>query len=225
MPCLKCDNLSVCYISLSISISTYPTKHHVVVVIIVFIQIYSRDALSSQTLLNLDKQSALRQAALAIKQVNEAVTMSQTVQPHTSPSSEVIANNLVISYGEANPRQLINNVGHAGEREALGTKIRVAAAVGLRADLVLTLALVAIVGHLGALELFRALDVQLDLDVGLETLGGGVARGQGDVLRCEDGYGELERFADDGVGGGIILFPDRTITCDDSVYVQRHAVK
>lgn len=157
--------------------------------------------------------------------MNEAVTMSQTVQPHTRPSSEVITNNLVISDGEANPRQLIDNVGHAGEREALGTKIRVAAAVGLRADLVLTLALVAIVGHLGALELFRALDVQLDLDVGLETLGGGVAWGQGDVLRGEDGYGELERFANDGVRGGIILFPDGTIACGDLVYVQIYVVK
>lgn len=152
--------------------------------------------------------------------MNETVTVSQTVQSHTSPSSEVITNNFVISDSEANPRELIDDVGHAGEREALGTKIRVAAAVGLRANLVLTLALVTIVRHLGALELFRALDVQLDLDVGLETLGGGIARGQWDVLRCEDGYSELERFADDGVRGGIILFPDGTIACGDLVCIQ-----
>jgi hypothetical protein len=137
--------------------------------------------------------------------VNKAISLSQPIKPHASPSSQIVLSDLIIPDGEAHPRELIHDVGDGGKVETLAAKVGGLAAVSSRAGLVLAFALVAVVGDGAAVKLIRALDVQLDLDVGLEAAGGCVTRREGDVLGGEDGDGEVEGLAGDGIEGSVIL--------------------
>lgn len=137
--------------------------------------------------------------------MNKAISLTQPIKPHAGPSGQIVLSDLIIPDGEAHPRELIHDVGDGGEVETFAAKVGGLAAVSPRAGLVLALSLVAVVGDGSAVELVGTLDVQLNLDVGLEPAGGCVARGEGDVLGGEDGDGEVEGLAGDGVERSVVF--------------------
>lgn len=136
--------------------------------------------------------------------MHKPITRTQPIEPHTSPSRQIIPSNLIITYGETYPRQLIHDVRHGRKLETFAGKVHDVATVCSCASLVFTLALVAIVGDRAAVELIGTFDVELDFDVGLKTAGRLVARWEGDFLGSEDCNCEMKGFAGDGVLGFFI---------------------
>lgn len=101
--------------------------------------------------------------------MNKPVSLAQSIQPDTRPRSKCIATNLIIPHREPHKGQLIHQSRDLLELELLVAEIHVAAFVGFGADFVLALPLVAIVVNVPASLAFGAVDMELSLNVGLET--------------------------------------------------------
>lgn len=140
--------------------------------------------------LDLDEHHAIRQGTLVIHEVDESIALTQAVEPDARPRGKVIPANLVVADREAHKRELLNEAANAAEGNLLAGKVDVAAAVGSRALLELALVAVAIVerGQVGCV------DVNLRLDVWLESLHSRVVVWERDCLRCEEGDVESEGF-------------------------------
>lgn len=101
--------------------------------------------------------------------MNKPIPLSQSIQPDTGPRSKGITANLVIPHRESHKRQLIHQPRDLLELKLLIAEIYVAAFVGFGADFVFTFSLVAVVVDVSAALAFGAVDVELSLNVGLET--------------------------------------------------------
>ena len=132
--------------------------------------------------------------------MNEAVPLTQAVEPHARPRRQVIPPNLIVPDSEAHKGQLIDQTRDALELERLPAEVDILALVRARPGLVLALALVALVGDVAASSAIRCVDVELYLDVGFEALGGFVVGWEGDGLRGEECEGEGEGLGADLVG-------------------------
>lgn len=157
--------------------------------------------ISSELLLDFDKDRPLCQLSFQIDQMYESITLPKTVQSHTSPRSQIVPPNLIVPDREPDKGQLIHHTGYVVEVEPLPGEIEITSAVRLGPRLVLALALVPVrlVDPLAQLQRFTTVDVDLDLDVGLEPGGAGVSVRQGDGLGGEEGDAEIEPFPYDGV--------------------------
>lgn len=132
--------------------------------------------------------------------MNEAVPLTQAIEPHTRPRRQVIPPNLIIPDSEPHKGQLIDQARDALELELLPPEVDILALVRARPGLVLALALVALVGDVAAAAAVRCVDVELYFDVGFEALGGFVVGREGDGLRGEECEGEGEGLEADLVG-------------------------
>lgn len=135
--------------------------------------------------------------------MHKSIPLAQPIQPDTRPGGQIVPPNLVVANGEPHKRKLVDKPGDALELELLRGEVEVAALVRLGARLVLALVDVAVALRVAV---FGGFDVDLDLDVGLEALGGLFAPRQGDVLRGEEGKGQGDGFAGDGDGVGGVVF-------------------
>lgn len=75
----------------------------------------------------------------------------------------------------------------------------------MRASFVLTLTLVTIIRNGAAMVLVGAFNVELYLDIGLETTGRLITRRKRNVLSGEDSNGEMEGFARNGVDNFFVV--------------------
>ena len=130
-----------------------------------------------ELLLNLEQDDTLCQPRIRIQQMHKTVPLAQPVEPHARPRRQVVAPDLVVADGEAHKGQLVHEPADVLELELLAREVDVAAAVRPRLGLVLALTLVAAVLNVAAAEAVEGVDVELDLDVGLEALGVGVVGG------------------------------------------------
>lgn len=131
----------------------------------------TRTASLYELLLDLDQNKAVGQSCTRVHQGDEAVSLAQAIEPHARPGGQIILANLVIPHSEAHKGQLVHQARDVSEDEPLAAEVDVAAPVGLGPDLVLALAFVAVVVDVAATKTLEGVDVELDLDVGLEALG------------------------------------------------------
>lgn len=124
--------------------------------------------------------------------MNESIAFPKSIKPYARPGGQVVPSNLVIPHSEAYECELIHQTGDGPELEPLAAEIHVAAPVRACLDLVLALALVAVILYMTATLALQGVHVELYLDVRLETLDFRVAWRERDGLGGDECDGKAQ---------------------------------
>jgi hypothetical protein len=121
--------------------------------------------------------------------MNKAVSLAQSVQSNTRPSSKVILANLIVPDGKSNKGELFYQARNVVEYEFLSLEVDVNTFVRLGALFVVALTFMPVIFDMSTVLNLRGVDVDFDLDVGPKAFGRLVVWWQGDVLGGEEGNG------------------------------------